>query len=164
MPPKVLLGTRCGKARVSQRPCRCSSACGGQGAISDPPQIGDLSFFFLFVFFFCSGPNLWHTEVPRLRVNQSYSCWPMPQPQPPWIQAASVTYAAAHGNTRSLTQLMEARDGTHILMDTSCVLNPLSHNGNSCFKPLFLEPRSLPLGMLTSLQQDFSLGLQPAVG
>ena len=120
--------------------------------------------FFFVCLFFCSGPNLRHTKVPRLRVNQSYSCWPMPQPQPPRIQAASVTYAAAHGKTRSLTQLMEARDGTHILMDTSCVLNPLSHNGNSCFKPLFLEPRSLPLGMLTSLQQDFSSGLQLAVG
>jgi len=29
-----------------------------------------------------------------------------------------------------LNPLIEARDGTHILMDTSQVLNPLSHNGN----------------------------------
>jgi len=30
-----------------------------------------------------------------------------------------------------LSQLGEARDGTHTLMDTSWLLNPLSHNGNS---------------------------------
>ena len=30
-----------------------------------------------------------------------------------------------------LNPLSEARDGNHILMDTSWVLNPLSHNGNS---------------------------------
>ena len=30
-----------------------------------------------------------------------------------------------------LNPLSEARDGTHILMDTSQVLNLLSHNGNS---------------------------------
>ena len=31
-----------------------------------------------------------------------------------------------------LNPMNEARDGTHILMDTSQVLNPLSHNRNSC--------------------------------
>ena len=42
--------------------------------------------------------------------------------------------------TRSLWQcqifnpLSEARDQTHILMDTSQVLNPLSHNGNSSLR------------------------------
>ena len=38
-----------------------------------------------------------------------------------------------------LDPLSEASDQTHILMDTSQVLNPLSHNGNSSyftFKPL----------------------------
>ena len=30
-----------------------------------------------------------------------------------------------------LNSLSEAKDQTHILMDTSRVLNPLSHNGNS---------------------------------
>ena len=58
-------------------------------------------FFFSFLSFF--GPHLWHTEVPRLGDNQSYSCRPTPQPQQRQIQAASVTYTTAPGNTRSLT-------------------------------------------------------------
>ena len=38
---------------------------------------------------------------------------------------------------RILNPLSEARDQTHVLMDSSWALNPLSHNGNSqLFKPL----------------------------
>ena len=37
-----------------------------------------------------------------------------------------------------LNPLSEARDQTHILMDTICVLNPLSHDGNSCLLFLML--------------------------
>ena len=36
-----------------------------------------------------------------------------------------------------LNPLTEARDGTHILMDTSWVLKPLSHNGNSQMPPFW---------------------------
>ena len=52
-------------------------------------------------------------------------------------QAASATYTTAHGSASSFNPLSEARDGTCILMDTSQVLNPLSHNGNSLI-PQFL--------------------------
>ena len=37
------------------------------------------------------------------------------------IQASSATYTTAHGNAGSLTQLSEARDGTHVPRDTSQV-------------------------------------------
>ena len=37
----------------------------------------------------------------------------------------------AHGNTKSFNPLSEVRDQTHIFMDFSPILNPLSHNGNS---------------------------------
>ena len=37
----------------------------------------------------------------------------------------------AHSNTGSFNPLSEARDRTHILMDTGWVLHPLSHTENS---------------------------------
>ena len=48
-----------------------------------------------------------------------------------WIQPASVTYAAAGGNTRSLTHW--ARPGIEPAPSQKllCIFNPLSHNGNS---------------------------------
>ena len=53
----------------------------------------------------------------------------MPQPQQGHVQAAFVTYAAAHDNAGSLPA--EWGKGLNwILMDTSWVLNPLSHDGN----------------------------------
>ena len=45
--------------------------------------------FFLFFFFFLCflGPHLWHMEIPVLGSNQSYRCWPTPQPwQHLWVR------------------------------------------------------------------------------
>ena len=64
-----------------------------------------------------------------------------------------------------LNPLGEARDQTCILMDTSQVLNPLSHNGNSClllffFSFLFFPLPSFPLSLLVlsfTYLSDFSL-------
>ena len=42
-------------------------------------------------------------ELPRMGSNQSYSCWPTPQPQQHQIWAASATCNTAHGNARHLT-------------------------------------------------------------
>jgi len=50
--------------------------------------------------------------------NQSYSCWPMPQPQKHGIWAASVTYITADGNTESPTHWV--RPG--IKPASSCIL------------------------------------------
>ena len=44
-----------------------------------------------------------------------------------------------------LTPLSEARDGTRILMNTSCVLYPLSHNENTQEKILKTNPPPKPL-------------------
>ena len=41
------------------------------------------------------------------------------------------TYAMATATTESFNPLSEARDQTHILMDTSGILNLLSQSGNS---------------------------------
>jgi len=54
-------------------------------------------------------------EDPGLRVKLELQLWPTPQPQ----------------QCQILNPLSEARDQTRILMDTSQVRNPLSHNGNS---------------------------------
>ena len=83
------------------------------------------------VFFFClfrATPTAW--RFPGEESNQSSSCRPTPQPEQCQIQVESVTYTTAHGNAGSFTHSLHgARDGTHILMDPSRVLNPLSYNG-----------------------------------
>ena len=65
-----------------------------------------LVFFFFFFFLVFLGLPQRHMEVPRLGVkseHQSYSCWPIPQPQQCGIQAKSATYTIAHSNAGSLT-------------------------------------------------------------
>ena len=58
----------------------------------------------------------------------------MPQPQQHQIQAASYNLHCHLQQCQILNLLSEASDQT--LMDTSQVLNPLSHNGNS-FQSVF---------------------------
>ena len=58
------------------------------------------------------------------------------QPQQYQIRVASATYITACSDSGSFNPLSKARDQTCILLDTSYILNPLSHNGNSqgiCF-------------------------------
>ena len=87
------------------------------------------SFFFFFFPFL--GRHLHHMEVPRIGAE---------------LQLQLLTYTTAtttqdpshicdlhHSLQRHwiLNPWSEARDGTHILMDTNLVLNPMSHNRNS---------------------------------
>ena len=60
-----------------------------------------LVIFFLFSFY---GYTWYIWKFPGKWMNWSYSFWLMPQPQQSWIRIASVTYAAASNNVRSLTQ------------------------------------------------------------
>ena len=48
-----------------------------------------------------------------------------------WIGAAAHSLHHSHSNTRSFNSLSKARDQTHILRDTSQVLNLLNHNRKS---------------------------------
>ena len=84
------------------------------------------------IFIFFLRLHLWHMEVPRLGVKLELQLRPRSQPQQHWIQAPSITYAAACGNTRPLTH--RARPGIEpISSQRQCwVLNLLSHNGNYC--------------------------------
>ena len=89
-------------------------------------------------YFLLLGPHLQHMEVPRQVVESEMHLEPVPQPQHCWIRAAFVT--------RSVS---EAREQTCILMDTSQVFNPLSHNRTSKMSILkfpFLEFPGGPVG------------------
>ena len=76
---------------------------------------------------FFLGPHLWHMKVPRLGVES--------QLQLPGYATAIATQdpshvcSLLHGSRQRwiLNPLSEARDQTCILMDTSRILNPLSH-------------------------------------
>ena len=100
-----------------------------------PPRCSPITliitlFLFFLSFFSLLGPCLWHMEVPRLEVDSE-------------LQLLVYTTARATPDLsrvcrssrqhQILNPLIEARDRTRIPMDTSRVLNPLSHNGNSSF-------------------------------
>ena len=79
----------------------------------------------MFFFFFFLGPHLLDVEAPRPGVElelqlQAYN-------------TATATQAPSHSSRQrwTLNPLSEARDQTHILMDSSRVHELLSHKGNS---------------------------------
>ena len=113
----------------------------------------------LFFFFYFLWPCLWHMEVPRLGVKSEL--------QLPAYATATTTRDPSHicDLCHSLLQhwilnlLGEVRDPTHSIMETSQVLNPLSHNGNSGTGHLVSDLRGntfsfLPLSMMLAV--DFS--------
>ena len=91
----------------------------------------DLCCFSFSFFLFFLGLHLWHVKIPRLGVETelqlpAYSTAPA-------VQNLSHVCDLHHSFWQcwTLNSLSKARDQTHILMDTSRVLNPLSHKGNS---------------------------------
>ena len=91
------------------------------------------SFFF---FFFSLETHLWHMEVAWLGAESELQLPSTPQPQQCRMRATSSTYTKAHGNAWSFNPLSEARDQTHVLMDTSWAPNPLGHSGNFLYSVL----------------------------
>ena len=87
-------------------------------------------FFFFFSFQACTC-GIW--EFPGQGWNWSCNCWPIPQPQQCGTGDPSLVCNLHHSSQQCwiLNPLCKARDQTHILMDTSRVHNPLSHNRNS---------------------------------
>ena len=87
--------------------------------------------FFCFVLFFILGPHLRHMEVPRITATAME--W-----QPLACTTATAMPDLSHicnpchrlQQCQILNPLTKARDRTCILMDTSWVLHPLSHNRN----------------------------------
>jgi len=89
---------------------------------------------FELIFFFFSQPHLWHLDVPRLEVQSEM--------QLPVYTTATATpdpsciceQCCSSQQFRILNPRSRATGRTHILIDPSQVLNPLSHNGNSRFE------------------------------
>ena len=90
------------------------------------------TYFFLSFFFLCFlGLHLWHMEVPRVGVElelQLPAC-ATATAKPDLSRVCNLYHSSRQ--RRILNPLGETRDRTHILMDTSWVCNPLSHNRNS---------------------------------
>ena len=76
----------------------------------------------MFSSFFRATPMAY--EVPRLGIQSELQL-------PAYITAIATAMPDLSCSSGIHNPLSEARDLTHILMDTSRVLNPLSHNGNS---------------------------------
>ena len=79
--------------------------------------------------------------------NQSCSCWPTPQPATPDPSCTCDLHCSSWQH-RTLNPLSEVRDWTWVLMVTSWVLNPLSHNRNSVEKN-FNKKKKLALNIVT---------------
>ena len=85
------------------------------------------NFFFLLCFL---GPHLRHMEVPGLEVKLELQAARL-HPSHSWDP--NCICSLHHNSTQCwiLNSLSKAREQTHILMSTSWVCNPQSHNGNS---------------------------------
>ena len=97
------------------------------------PRMVTVKPFFFFFPFFLLWLHPWHMEDPRLGVETELQL-------PAYTTATampglSLVCGLHHSSwqCRILNPLSQARDRTHILVDTSRILNPLSHNRNSLF-------------------------------
>ena len=99
----------------------------------------------IYLFWFL-GPHPWHMEVPSLGVKLELQL-PAYTPATATAPRTPSRICDLHQNVwqcQILNPLGEARDRTHILADTSHILNPLSHNGPSSSCSFIITPPSLP--------------------
>ena len=80
--------------------------------------------------FFFLGPNLQHMEVPWTGLELQLPAYPMATTTPDSSHICNLSRSLWQ-KRRTLDPLREARDQTCVLMVTSQILNPLSHNRNS---------------------------------
>ena len=90
-----------------------------------------LSFLCLFCFVFL-GLHLQHMQVPKLGVESELKLPAYTTATAPWDPGCVCSLCHSSRQCQILKPLSEARDGTHILVDTRGVPNPLNRNGNSC--------------------------------
>ena len=88
-------------------------------------------FFLVFCFFLFLGLHLWMMEVPRLGVESELQLLAYAKATETWDPSCICNLYHTMWQCQILNPLSKSRDWTCILMDTSRVLNPLGHNGNS---------------------------------
>ena len=88
----------------------------------------------LFIFYFFAlcflGPHPWHMEFLRLGVQLELQLPAYATATATWNLSCVFDLYHSSWQCQILDPLSKARDRTHILMDTSRVLNPLSHSRN----------------------------------
>ena len=92
--------------------------------------------FFLFAFLEL---NLWHMEVPRLGGESELGAASLHHSHSTSGIRATCNLHCSSGQCWILNPPSKARDRTHILLDTSQVHTPLSHNGDSLSCFLYLK-------------------------
>ena len=88
----------------------------------------------IFFLSFFLGPRLQHMEVPRLGVELELQLQAFVIAIATWHPSCIWDLCCSSRPCPILNPLSRARDWTRILMDTGCVLNPLSLNGNSQYE------------------------------
>jgi len=91
------------------------------------------------MYLFILGPHLQHMEVPRRGVESELQLPAYATTRATWDP--SYIYHPYHSSEQCqiLNSLSKARDQTSILMDTSWVLNPLGHKGNSKYIHIVMQ-------------------------
>ena len=87
----------------------------------------------LWRYFFSQGRTCGIWKFPGTGSNRSCGCWSAPQPPQHQNWAMSVIDTTAHSNARSLIHWARPGIEPASSSDTSRVLNPLSHKGNSTY-------------------------------
>ena len=82
-------------------------------------------------FFFFLGPPLQHMEVPRLGVELELQLLAYITAIAMWDLSCTCSLCCSSQQHQILNPMSEARDQTHILMNTRRALNLLSRNGSS---------------------------------
>ena len=105
-----------------------------------------ISLFFLIIeFSFFLGLHPWHREVPSLGAESELQLLAYTTATATWDPRHIYDLHCSPWQCQILNPLSGARHQTCILMDTSQVLNLLSHNGNSWAATLFLASTKLEL-------------------
>ena len=102
------------------------------------PEI-NIMIVIILIFLLFLGQPLQHMEVLRLRVKSELQLPAYATDTATRNLSTSSTLCCSLQQCRILNPLSEARDQTHILMDTSWVLNLLSHNRNSLSSSLLMN-------------------------